>query len=246
MAELKTEVSDIGHEGGYNPDGWFKYNVPKAYMDWDERMINTLVVMRSFRTGQGMLLQFDKNIAKAIVSNLSIGTIAFEVKLLDSMGKVMAVNPKALVYGDNMTIMCCIDKQRLTGAILPVYDIAPGCYVDSFYPQSWSSASDARDKLIREGAVSPDLLYQFEHTFGVPRNGFLNGLTQTQYRVRLGRFTPDELKSVGRLEIKVGHIKGGQFFEQSDSSVRSETNEVRRCRLPSLREGKPINLLRRE
>ena len=236
IAELKTEVMDIGHENGYRPDGWFKYNVPKAYMDRNERMINTLVVMKSFRTGLGVFLRFDKNVAKAIVSNLSIGTIAFEVKLLDSMGEVMASNQKALVYGENVTMMSCVDKERLTGAILPVFDISPGCCGNSFSPQSWSSASDARDKLIKEGAVSADVLYRFEHTFGCPRNGFLNGLIQANYRVRLGQFTPDELKSVGRLEINVGHIKGSQFLEQSDLPERSEIDEVRCRRLPTLRQ----------
>ena len=147
------------------------------------------------------------------MSNLSIGTIAFEVKLLDSMGEVMASNQKALVYGDNVTMMSCVSEERLTGVILPVFDISPGCSGDSFSPQSWSTASNARDQLIKEGAISADLLYQFEHTFGWPRNGFLNGLIQASYRVRLGQFTPDELKSVGRLEIKVGHMKGNQFSE---------------------------------
>ena len=213
MAEVKTEVMDIGHENGYRPDGWFKYKVPKACMDSDERMFNTLVVMKSFRTGQGVFLRFDQNVAKAIVSNLSIGTIAFEVKLLDSMGEVMASNQKALVYGDNVTMMSCVSEEMLTGVILPVFDISPGCCGYSFSPQSWTAAYNARDKLIKEGAISADLLYQFEHTFGTPRNGFLNGLIQADYRVRLGQFTPDELKSVGRLEIKVGHMKGNKFSE---------------------------------
>ena len=158
-------------------------------------------------------MRFDQNVAKAIVSNLSIGTIAFEVKLLDSMGEVMASNQKALVYGDNVTMMSCVSEEMLTGVILPVFDISPDCCGNSFSPQNWTAAYNARDKLIKEGAISADLLYQFEHTFGTPRNGFLNGLIQADYRVRLGQFTPHELKSVGRLEIKVGHMKGNKFSE---------------------------------
>lgn len=33
------------------------------------------------------------------------------------------------------------------------------------------------------------------------------------FRISLGTFTPEELKSVGKLEIKVGHMKGEQFVE---------------------------------
>jgi hypothetical protein len=33
------------------------------------------------------------------------------------------------------------------------------------------------------------------------------------FRISLGTFTPEELKSVGKLEIKVGHMKGDQFIE---------------------------------
>ncbi len=33
------------------------------------------------------------------------------------------------------------------------------------------------------------------------------------FRISLGKFSPEELKSVGRLEIKVGHMKGNQFSE---------------------------------
>ena len=33
------------------------------------------------------------------------------------------------------------------------------------------------------------------------------------FQISLGRFTPEELKSIGKLEIKVGHMKGNRFFE---------------------------------
>lgn len=33
------------------------------------------------------------------------------------------------------------------------------------------------------------------------------------FRVSLGSFSPDELKNAGKLEIKVGHMKDGQFME---------------------------------
>ena len=33
------------------------------------------------------------------------------------------------------------------------------------------------------------------------------------YQIPLGTFSPEELKSVGKLEIKVGHMKKGQFTD---------------------------------
>ena len=53
-------------KNGYRPDGWFKYNVPKACMDSDERMINTLVVMKSFRTGHGVFCALIKMLPRLL------------------------------------------------------------------------------------------------------------------------------------------------------------------------------------
>ena len=39
------------------------------------------------------------------------------------------------------------------------------------------------------------------------------GRSDGTYKISLGKFSPEELKSVGRLEIKVGHMKGNQFSE---------------------------------
>ena len=33
------------------------------------------------------------------------------------------------------------------------------------------------------------------------------------FQISLGKFTPEELKSVGKLGIKVGHMKGNQFLQ---------------------------------
>ena len=37
--------------------------------------------------------------------------------------------------------------------------------------------------------------------------------TDRTFRISLGKFTPEELKTAGKLEIKVGHMKDGQFVE---------------------------------
>jgi hypothetical protein len=41
----------------------------------------------------------------------------------------------------------------------------------------------------------------------------VEGTSAGIFRISLGTFTPEELKSVGKLEIKVGLMKGEQFVE---------------------------------
>ena len=41
----------------------------------------------------------------------------------------------------------------------------------------------------------------------------VKGRSVGTFQIPLGTFTPEELKSVGKLEIKVGHMKGDQFSE---------------------------------
>lgn len=63
----------------------------------------------------------------------------------------------------------------------------------------------------RQGCISPfyagDCSFH-SGSFYISR-GYLTGM----YRISLGKFTPEELKSIGKLEIKVGHMKGNQFSE---------------------------------
>ena len=40
-----------------------------------------------------------------------------------------------------------------------------------------------------------------------------NGSSAGMFRIFLGTFSPKELKSIGKLEIKVGHMKGDRFIE---------------------------------
>ena len=42
------------------------------------------------------------------------------------------------------------------------------------------------------------------------------------FRISLGRFSPEELKAVGKLEIKVGHMKDEQFVECREASAASK------------------------
>ena len=64
----------------------------------------------------------------------------------------------------------------------------------------------------RNGIIMP--LY-----YGFPTHGYQGwstfhpGRSTGTYQISLGKFAPEELKSVGKLEIKVGHMKGNQFSE---------------------------------
>ena len=62
----------------------------------------------------------------------------------------------------------------------------------------------------RQGCISPfyDAYFMFASGFCIS-SGCLSGT----YRLSLGKFAPEELKSVGNLKIKVGHMKNNQFSE---------------------------------
>ena len=49
---------------------------------------------------------------------------------------------------------------------------------------------------------------------GVVTEGIGKGETDKIFHVSLGNFSAEELKSIGHLEIKVGHMKNGQFTEE--------------------------------
>lgn len=55
--------------------------------------------------------------------------------------------------------------------------------------------------------------YAYTYSYGISENSGREHKNNGKYRVSLGCFTPDELKSVGNLKIKVGHMKGKQFME---------------------------------
>ena len=181
----------------YKSDGFIVFQVPKAFLDRNERIANSLLVMGSFRTGVGFFLRFDRNVAEAIASAMETGPVAVAIVLADTAGNEIAEKSRALVYEDNMT-MLAVDKDRHSGAILPMFDLELK-FRSTVGSGSFTSAEEARERLLDEGATKVE--------------DFNTGLVEATYRISLGKLTPDELKKAGKLEIKVGHMKDGQFVE---------------------------------
>ncbi len=178
-------------------DGSIIFQVPKAFLDRNERIADSLLVMGSFRTGVGIFLRFDRNVAEAVASAMETGPVAVSVVLADTDGNEIAESSRALVYEDNMT-MLAVDKDCRSGAILPMFDLGLE-FRSKVGSGSFTSADEAREQLLDEGATNVE--------------DFNTGLVEATYRISLGKLTPDELKKAGKLDIKVGHMKDGQFTE---------------------------------
>lgn len=60
------------------------------------------------------------------------------------------------------------------------------------------------------GSVLP--FYDAFPTLGSGIKSFNKGKSEGTYKISLGTFAPDELKGVGNLKVRVGHMKGNQFL----------------------------------
>ena len=146
----------------------------------------TFLVMTSPKTGSAVAFQFDKNIIAAIVPCLDTGSLAIEATLFDVTGTELVQSHKAL----------CEKRCRIEAGYLSLFAL------ETIY---------SRDRG-RLGFVMPfySANNQFESAFGYSSD--LCRWAGT-FQISLGKFAPEELKSVGNLKIKVGHMKGNQFSE---------------------------------
>lgn len=143
--------------------------------------------MTSFKTGSAVAFQLDKNVLNAIVSCLDTGALAIEAMLLDTQGGEIA----------NSHVALCEERRRT--------------YKDArMYLSIFALEEDWRED--HWGFVMP--FYATDHQL-IAQNIWsgVEGTSAGIFRISLGTFTPEELKSVGKLEIKVGHMKGEQFVE---------------------------------
>ncbi len=146
-----------------------------------------LLVMTSFKTGSAIAFQLEKNVLNSVVSCLDTGSLAVEVTLHDAQGAEIARSYQAL----------CKERVNTDG-------------YSSMYLSIFGLEIDHRKE--QWGFIMP-----FYATDGqlMAHNIWagVNGLSVGTFQISLGTFAPEELKSVGKLEIKVGHMIGDQFLE---------------------------------
>lgn len=161
---------------------------PDGYFaySWNHKDYRFLV-MTSFKTGSAVAFQLDKNVLNAIVSCLDTGALAIEATLLDTQGGEIA----------NSHVSLC-EERRGTDKD------------DRMYLSIFALEEDWRED--HWGFVMP--FYATDQQL-IAQNIWsgVEGTSAGIFRISLGTFTPEELKSVGKLEIKVGHMKGEQFVE---------------------------------
>lgn len=149
---------------------------------------DTLVVVENFRTGVATCLQFERNFMECVSRSLNTGSIAFEVVLKAKDGTEMAVKE-----------MPADERCR---------------HMDGYHTDFWISIFGKyfRSKEGGEmGLIAP--VFGATSYSGYWERKNVNvilpsdaGKTSQTYRVSLGRFQVDELKSFGNLEIRIGHM----------------------------------------
>ena len=151
---------------------------------WNYKDYRFLVVT-SYKTGSAIAFQVDKNILNTIVSGLDTGSLAVEVALHDAQGGEIASSHLAL---------CKKRTDRQDREYLSIFALEK-----DYRGEHW-------------GFIMP--FYATDEQL-VAQNIWagVKGRSVGTFQILLGTFTPEELKSVGKLEIKVGHMKGDQFSE---------------------------------
>ena len=153
-----------------------------------------IIVLENPKMGKATVLFFDKNRWNAIEESLQSGSVAVAVTLLDSTGDQMAFRSSPCDHRETL-------KRKGGGdSGLALFGI------------------NSRNKNRKMGLVSPFLDGEFyddgdgyyTHEDDIHDVGIA---TYKQLSISLGTFTADELKTAGKLEIKVGHMKDGQFVE---------------------------------
>ena len=154
--------------------------------DRTDRKGGWLIVMKSLKTGSAVALQADKNILNSVFQCLDTGSLAVEATLYDSAGSEISQSQKAL----------CPRR----------------CEEGNMEYLSLFALNITHPKDDSLGFILP--FYDADSSLH-SGNGWEceNGRSVGEFKISLGTFAPEELKSVGPLKIKVGHMKGNQFSE---------------------------------
>ena len=164
----------------------------------DAQLQNGLLVLLSPCNTKAKVLVLDKNQGAAVAKSLDTGSVAVSARVLDQFGEEIANHSVSVdsrdkhghssVYG--LSVFGLNEDSR-EGATLGY--VAP-CFGGDVMWSGFSRSEGVTSAVIRE-------------TFGGPM------VAEKQLRIPLGTFTPDELKTAGKLEIRVGHMKDGRFVE---------------------------------
>lgn len=147
---------------------------------------NILFVIGNYQTGNADALTLDKNRMDAVLNYMApIGAPAFEVILHSRNGNEMSCKYKIIGESND---------------------------------DSWFWSIYAYNKEMRVSILYPMLakgwwFSKYDNPRNVQTSSDNLGYTNHSFKISLGTFTAEELKNAGRLEIKVGHMKNGQFIE---------------------------------
>ena len=149
-----------------------------------------IVVFDNPKTGVGTLLCFEESLWDAIQNSLQTGSIAIRASLASSTGDELAFRAVPCDERDNMA---------------------------SNFGNNDGVSFFGLNKEERMGIVCPffggDLCRDYASLY-IKKSTTWNVIeSEKSLHISIGTFTPDELKTAGKLEIKLGHMKDGQFVE---------------------------------
>lgn len=184
MAEKKDSVKATIARQRDNYDGKGEF----AYKAPDGGSLEKgLVVMENPKTGSATVLWFDDNLWEAIVSGVDTGSIAVEAIVKDKTGDEISSRSAA------------VDKRDESGNTTAVSSLFSGG------KNKYGSPYKTALVVPFFGAETP--------AFQTEISCWTAGTDDTVLRIPLGTFTADELKAAGKLQIRLGHLKNGQFVE---------------------------------
>ena len=162
-----------------------------------------LLVLENPRMLKGSVFWFDENKWGVVEKAMDTGSIAIEVSILDKSGGEIGGGA-----------MRC-DRRGIDFSEKPCFSLFSLPFRDSWIPD------------LKTGVVAPWFggyaqvgnMNDLQHFGFWLREGPVGSYqkcpppTEVTLRIPLGKFTAEELKSAGKLDVKVGHMKDGSFVE---------------------------------
>ena len=193
MAESRDSIQATArNRSPFEGSGQMEKAFPGA---WRDKMgQNILIVLTDPRSGKAEWLQFEKNISSAVRTCLCNGSIAVSVLLSDSSGNEIGSRNFAVHEERDKSCTWYI-------SLFAWSDDTNGEWPNAGFILPWFGGSIAHDSDFKG------------QKYGV--STFPGGpvFAEKTFRIFLGNFTADELKTFGKLELKLGHMKDGQFTE---------------------------------
>ena len=183
ITPMATKKVETNARGIYSSE---KYDPNKRFaisVGGDDERFCQFYLMKNSKTGSVTAFQLESNVLNQILACLKAGPLGIEVTLYDVQG----------------------------GEIARLHDALSKYQIGTCNSSISIFTSHRGRKTSGSGGIMPFLSGWILQYSGYLRADKMQH--EGTYKISLGKFSPEELKSVGKLEINVGHIKNNQFIK---------------------------------